>query len=33
MIDQQHFRDLMSAVVAPVTVVTTTTDGIPRGRR
>ncbi len=31
MIDQQHFRDLMSAVVAPVTVVTTTTDGIPRG--
>jgi len=31
MIDQQHFRDLMSGVCAPVTVVTTTVDDVPRG--
>ena len=31
MIDPQQFRDLMSGVCAPVTVVTTTVDGTPYG--
>src|ERR1035437_354736 len=31
MIDQQRFRDLMAGVCAPVTVVTTMTDGAPFG--
>ncbi len=31
MIDQQQFRDLMSGVCAPVTVVTTTVDQLPYG--
>ncbi len=31
MIEQQEFRDLMSGVCAPVTVVTTTVEGAPYG--
>lgn len=31
MIDQDRFRDLMAAVCAPVTVVTTMNDGVPHG--
>ncbi len=31
MIDEQQFRDLMSGVCAPVTVVTTTVDEVPYG--
>ena len=31
MIDEQQFRDLMSGVCAPVTVVTTTVAGVPYG--
>jgi flavin reductase (DIM6/NTAB) family NADH-FMN oxidoreductase RutF len=31
MIDEQRFRDLMSAVCAPVTVVTTAVEGLPYG--
>ena len=31
MIEQQQFRNLMASVVAPVTVVTTTVDGVPYG--
>ena len=31
MIDSQRFRDLMAGVCAPVTVVTTMTDGAPAG--
>jgi flavin reductase (DIM6/NTAB) family NADH-FMN oxidoreductase RutF len=30
-IDQQRFRDLMAGVCAPVTVVTTSIDGVPYG--
>ena len=30
-VDAQQFRDLMTGVCAPVTVVTTTIDGIPHG--
>lgn len=31
MIDQRRFRDLMAGVCAPVTVVTTSVDGVPHG--
>jgi len=31
MIEPQQFRDLMAGVCAPVTVVTTMTDGVPDG--
>ena len=31
MIEPQQFRDLMAGVCAPVTVVTTMTDGVPHG--
>ena len=31
MIEPQQFRDLMAGVCAPVTVVTTMTNGVPRG--